>query len=519
MDEKTDRCSLAVELDPHHLAALMSFTFANQHDGSRGLDHPSLPINHGVTDDHGASLRNPTVLDGIAGIALSEEGSPVVAVALQLNSQTQEIHLTIATNQTDKEKLVGHLTAVWGKLQALSNAYAEQRGGNSNLCGRRSPEIPGDVAVPLRVELFRDIYQFCMGREMKRMKKWLERLDSFMRQLVQCRGDADLKGTELNLCCVAVGLFRVLELLTWLHDNPGTQLKDHEWEEMYMGTMWVTENATSALDDGKRCEALAQEIQDRGSGNCFQLRRALKKLTLMSLRVSSLISFAHSPRLRHALQYAFSISIVPEQTRTVKLPESQGQWQAILEAACTERADWQREKAEELLKRFESEEGVYPPHPECGLIQYLGVKRDGPWDDIPPLTYIGVSRPSCSACRNWITAFNGLGGQQFYIGSTSGIWRWPWVVPMGQDSLGKIMARKVSREYLAYQNRKSQAARSSLVRPRSRLSAEERERVFATFRATEQKHGGRREFIQSIISEWRSRKEMEQKQNGKDHLG
>ncbi|KAG0138520.1 hypothetical protein HOY82DRAFT_666380 [Tuber indicum] len=329
MDEKTDRCCLAEELDPHHLAALMSFTFVNQHDGSRGLDHPSLPIKHRVTDDHCASVRDPTVLDAIAGIAISEAQSPGVAAALQLNSQTQEIHLTIATNQTDTEKLVSHLTAVWGKLQALSNA--------------------------------------------------------------------------------------------------------------------------------------------------------------------SLISIAHSPRLRHALQYALSISIVPEQTRTVNLPESQGQWQSILEAACTERADWKREKAEEPLKRFELEEGVYPPHPECGLIQYLEVKWDCPWDDIPPLTYIGVSRPSCSACRNWITAFNGLGGQQFYIESTSGKWRWPWVVPIGQDSLGKIMARKVSREYLAYQNRKSPAAISSLVRPRSRLSAEERERVFATFRATEQKYGGRRE--------------------------
>jgi len=262
MDKKPDRYHLAEQLDPHHLAALMSFTFANQKDGYLDLDPPpSQLVKHGVTDDHDTSVRTFSVLDAIAGISISEVESRVVAVALQLNSQTQEIHLTIAANQTDKEKLVSHLTAVWGKLQALSSMYAEQRGGKSNLCGRSSPEIPAGVAYPLRVELFRDIYQFCMGKQMKRMKKWLEGLNSFMRQLVQRRGDADLKGTELHLYYVVVGLFAVLKLLTRLHDNPRTQLADREWEEIYMQSMWVTENATLALKNRNRCETLAQEVK------------------------------------------------------------------------------------------------------------------------------------------------------------------------------------------------------------------------------------------------------------------
>ncbi|PWW74083.1 hypothetical protein C7212DRAFT_346849 [Tuber magnatum] len=505
MDKKPDRYHLAEQLDPHHLAALMSFTFANQQDGSLGLEPPSQLVKHGVTDDHSTSVRTFPVLDAIAGISISEVESRVVAVALQLNSQTQEIHLTIAANQMDKEKLVSHLTAVWGKLQTLSNAYAEERGGKSNLCGRGSPDIPAGVAYPLRVEIFRDIYQFCMGKQMKRMKKWLKGLISFMQHLVQRRGDADLKGTDLNLHYVVVGLFTVLQFFMRLHDNPGTQLADREWEEIYMHTMWATENATIALKDRNRCETLAQEIKDCCTGDRFQLRRALEKLTFLARRVDSLISFAHSPRLRPALQYAISISTVPELTRTVKLPRSREQWQSILEVACTERADWQREKAEELLKKFESEECMCPLHPECGLIQYLETKRDGPWDDIPPFTYIGVSRLSCSGCRNWITAFNRLGGRQFYIGGTSGKWYWPWGMPMGEESLGKIMARRVSRQYLAYQDLRSQSARSSLVRAQPLLSAAERERIFARILA-EQNYGDTPlEWLEGALSAWRDR--------------
>jgi len=261
MDKKPDRYHLAEQLDPHDLAALMSFTFENQHDGYHDLDPPSQLVKHGVTDDYATSVRTYPVLDAIAGISISEVESQVVAVAMQFNSQTRETHLSIAANQTDKEKLVGHLTAVWGKLQALSNTYAAERGGGSNLCGRRSPEIPEDVGLPLRVEIFRDIYQFCMGKQMKRMRKWLEGLNSFMRHLVERRGDTDLKGTESNLYYVVVGLFTVLQSLTRLRDNPGTQLADDEWEEIYMQSMWATENATFALKDRNRCETLAQEVK------------------------------------------------------------------------------------------------------------------------------------------------------------------------------------------------------------------------------------------------------------------
>lgn len=248
------------ELDPHHLAALMSFTFANQQDGSRSLDPPSQRVKYGIIDDRNTSIRTFPVLDAIAGISVSEVGPQIVAVALQFNSRAQEIHLTVAASKADKKKLVSHITAVWEKLQTLSNTYAERREKGSGLSGRRSPRMPGSVALPLRAEIFRDIYQFCMGKQVKRMKKWLKSLIFFMQQLAEHRGEAGLNDSELNLHYVVTGLFLVLESLVELHDNPGSQLTDREWEEMLMRSMWVTENATRALEDGNYCEVLAQEI-------------------------------------------------------------------------------------------------------------------------------------------------------------------------------------------------------------------------------------------------------------------
>ncbi|PUU72981.1 hypothetical protein B9Z19DRAFT_1069342 [Tuber borchii] len=264
------------ELDPHHLLALMEFTFAKKQDGA------SRP------------LRGP----------LPRDPNSDVRVGLQLDSQRQEIRLTIAANQTVKDDLVSHLTTVWGKLQALSNTYAEQRQRSSgpDLDGRLSPEIPGDVAAPLKLEL------------------------------IQLRGEEDLQGIERNLFKIVVG----------------TQLKDLEWETIYCQSLWVIENATPVLAGSNNWEIFGQGlgvVRVRGMSEWLvkssirvftvgnsevprqisliqvnTLRPILEKITFLTRHISSLISFAHSPRLR------MSISTVPGQARTIKLPTSQEKW-------------------------------------------------------------------------------------------------------------------------------------------------------------------------------------------------
>ena len=170
--------------------------------------------------------------------------------------------------------------------------------------------------------------------------------------------------------------------------------------------------------------------------------------------IESLLAFAHSTRLRCALQYRMSVGTAPVQARTVKLPTTQEQWMSIVEAAYTEHSDSQWRESEELLNMFPSEDCVCPLHCEGQLIQYLTTKRNDGWDNIAPFSYLGVSKLSCNACANWIEVFNKQGGRQFYIGGMEGKWRWPWGMPMVEGAVVKDMACKFAGEYRGYRRRK-----------------------------------------------------------------
>ncbi|RPB04245.1 hypothetical protein L873DRAFT_1460033 [Choiromyces venosus 120613-1] len=445
---------MATELDPHHLVALMHFQFqGEQARASRRLDPTSHSLKYGIRDDHGTNVRTFPVLDALASIFVSQESSQVVAIALQLNSQKQEIRLTIAENQEVRPGQVNHLTKVWEKLQTLSGEYAKQRGSRWDKHEGMSPEIPWDVAFSLRAEIYSDIYQYSLKKQMKRITKWKDGLRLFLVHLLEHRGGANLEGFELNLFNAALGLRATLKLIGKLHDNPQNQLTDDQWKTIYEQNTWVTENVRLVFVDGGRmgCESLVNELEEYYPRSQFELRRALEKLTSLDRHIEALFAFAHSPRLRHALQYRMSISVVPEQTRTVKLPTSQEQWQSILEAACNERRVWQKKDSALLSEMFQLEY-TCPVHCECRLIQYLMAKHNTPWDNVPPFNYIGVSKLSCGACHIWMEAFNGLDGRQFYTRGSHGKWYWPWGVPtVGGESLGKIMAEKISVEYKAYQ--------------------------------------------------------------------
>ncbi|KAG0633589.1 hypothetical protein HOY80DRAFT_857560, partial [Tuber brumale] len=91
-------------------------------------------------------------------------------------------------------------------------------------------------------------------------------------------------------------------------------------------------------------------------------------------------------------------------------------------------------------------------HCECKLIRHLETTNEDQWDNIPPFSYIGVSKLSCSACRIWIRSFNKLGGRQYYTRGSHGKWYWPWGMPkMEEKPLDKIMAKKVLKEYIAHE--------------------------------------------------------------------
>jgi len=257
---------MANELDPHHLVALMNFTLASEKNSTvrpiRSRSPTGLTFG-GPTDNYPISFTAFPVLDAIAAISASRAGSQVIAVALQLDTQRQQIRLTIAANKTIEDDLVSYLVALWGKLQALSNAYTQQRLKPQwpHLDCGRSPDMPADVVMSLKVAIFRDIYRSCMGKQIKRMNKWLGGLTSLQKQLIELRGEEkNLQGFELNLYRASVLLEPEGELLSRLYHDPQTELTDAEWEKIYRRSMLVSGQAVLALADRNGCEMLAWQL-------------------------------------------------------------------------------------------------------------------------------------------------------------------------------------------------------------------------------------------------------------------
>ncbi|RPA97098.1 hypothetical protein L873DRAFT_1810143 [Choiromyces venosus 120613-1] len=230
----------------------------------------------------------------------------------------------------------------------------------------------------------------------------------------------------------------------------------------------------------------------------FNLRRALVKLTSLPQHIESLFGFAHSPRLRPVLLYRMFIIGVPKRSRKVQLPSSSREWRLFLETACQQSYNWQEGDAVELSEKFNSRTYMCAVHSECKLIQYLETTHENQWDNVPPFSYIGVSKLSCSACRIWIESFNKLGGRQFYTRGSHGKWRWPWGMPRMGGPLDKIMAKKVLKEYIAHERASNrlrlhlESTGASSSGAQHGLSDDQREEAVARTSALLQEFGGDR---------------------------
>ncbi|KAG0634368.1 hypothetical protein HOY80DRAFT_533270 [Tuber brumale] len=447
---------MANQLDPHYLVALMCYQFGSGQDGStRRLDPPS-DLTSSIVDHYGTNVRTHPVMDALAHISVSRPNFQVVAVALQFKHGTKEIRLTIAENKDVGDSLVNHLYNIWGKLQALSDEYARQRvearhgnQGTEELDGDPipSPPIPLEVGQPLKIEIFREVYKYCLEKYMKRVKKWLGGLSNFMEELYECRTGVGLGRFEQDLTEAVITLVLALKLAFKRSER---KLTKDEWEEVYWQSMNAKKKTKLVLADshGLGCERLARELKAGDHpGDPFPLQRALEKLISLPRHIQSLFGFAHSPRLRPALQYRMTICAVLGQAQNVKLPASKDEWKSFLKIASGEENPWQEDDARKLFKKFGSQEREFPVHCECGLIQYLQTKHRDSWDNVPAFSYIGVSKLSCSACRVWIEAFNELGGPNFYTRGSHGKWYFPWGMPMAEGPLKK-MREKVLNEYI-----------------------------------------------------------------------
>ena len=142
-----------------------------------------------------------------------------------------------------------------------------------------------------------------------------------------------------------------------------------------------------------------------------------------------------------------SISRVPDQTRTVELPQTCEGWLSVLQRVSNKPYDSQSEMAIKLAKDVSP--GVFHVHCECALIHHLQANDGTSWDAVPSFNYIGVSKLSCSACHLWVEAFNDQNRREFFTRGSCGKFYWHWVMPEG-EALKKSFVEKVSKLYIAY---------------------------------------------------------------------
>ncbi|RPA94777.1 hypothetical protein L873DRAFT_1846363, partial [Choiromyces venosus 120613-1] len=291
-------------LDPHHLVALMHETIGHHHHNVSRHEDVVEKVVGGIIDDSNTNRRTFPVLDALASISVSEPRHQVVALALQLRSQERRIRLTIAENDDVKDSLVPYLTRVWGKLRALSKEYARQRAAGEdpqrwNGFRGDSPSMPPDVGLSLRVDIFREIFQYTMQKNQRRGGKWRHRFAALVRQLHKVRG-GNLHGLEKKLESAFLGLDHAYYLLS------KQSLTEEDWLHIMTIMSVAADRAKLVTEDNWTCEMLANELKDPEPVP-FPLRRALEKLTSQYRHFHTLVAFAHSPRLRLAFECDLSI--------------------------------------------------------------------------------------------------------------------------------------------------------------------------------------------------------------------
>jgi len=256
---------MATKLDLHHLVALMKYTLKGKQDGSTHRLGPSLhSLEGGIVDNHETNVHTFPILDALAKLLVSEEKSQVVAIGLQLHSRRKEIRLTVAENKGVMNGLVNHLTKIWRNLQALSSQYENYRHGELDKSQPRSPDMTSDVGHSLKIEIFRDIYQYSLKKQVKRMDKWSEALGRFVKELLRRREFLQLQGFELSLYTgnAVVALSMAAEVVSRLHYNSNVQLTMSESEFVYFQSMQANQDAKVVLADrnGLSCEVLARQL-------------------------------------------------------------------------------------------------------------------------------------------------------------------------------------------------------------------------------------------------------------------
>ncbi|KAG0138500.1 hypothetical protein HOY82DRAFT_595541 [Tuber indicum] len=424
---------------------------SRKQDGApRRVDTKDHILEHGIGEDRVTNLQTFRILDAFSSLSVHKPKAQVVAFALQADSPKQAITLTIAENKNVQAGLDTYVKEIWEGLRKLSIEYgsSEPKGSDED---RKAFNVPHEIGLALKVELYRTITQHTLPKQLKRVEAFMEPLLKFMEELIMYRGDTYPQGFDENLGTFVQGMVQIASFLKDLQN--GRVPTDEEWELMFLTSKTVSDEAAVLLSAGDHvgCENLAQELNlstDHHEECPFRLRRAIEKLISQSGHIENLFEFANSPNLRRALQGRLAIYMVPDQSCLAKLPKSSEEWESILVSMNFGDPDDRRSAAERLA---EYNTKTCPVHCECKIVQHFMTGQENQRDAIPPFNYLGVSKLSCGACRVWLEAHNELCGQQFYTRGSHGAWYWPWGMPTVGAPLEEAMVAKVRRAYAEHQ--------------------------------------------------------------------
>ena len=144
----------------------------------------------------------------------------------------------------------------------------------------------------------------------------------------------------------------------------------------------------------------------------FSLIHYLQKVLSLHLYFTTLVNWAHSPRLRASLCMQLHVQTLASATEAPKLPTTSAGWTAALNDLLSTgeveaNGDSFIQKSVNGVHSRARHERRCPIHCEVSLVEYFHKHSS------PAYTYIGVSKLSCLACHLFLENFRKYTGKRF----------------------------------------------------------------------------------------------------------
>ncbi|KAF8416862.1 hypothetical protein EV426DRAFT_569556 [Tirmania nivea] len=420
------------------------------------LTHPEELAN-GFIAGGGSPGCGVLVMDALASICVSRATGEVFAIGLQFNHKDSILDILVAGNHDKNDSLCNvkqHLENVLRKVKVLGNLYVEERKKDGDLAKWKkwkgdSPEqvtYPEDHRIKqCATELAVMIVKHSAAKLHKRIgKRWtsfvaltrelIEHVESKRNNVMREEEEEEdkyKKETQFfeNLLQIA-GCIKCI-----FYDILGQGHRELKPEDL---NILCTELSTAWANFAVLQEAPENDIfryvQKFSPRSTFPLMHYLEKVLSIYGYFTTLVNWAHSPRLHSSLSMNTRIQVLSESSKAPKLPTNEAAWGAVLndlfESADVDPTDqsFVTESTKHAWLRYKSKgpkPKQCPVHCEVALVQYY---HQNP-SIVPPFNYIGVSKLSCLCCHLFLREYAKEAKKTFRTRGTHSKIYYPWMFP------------------------------------------------------------------------------------------